>query len=53
MIVVPILSLDGFRNGMTVASFQSSGTSPCSHEMLNEFKSSVLVSLGNCLSIRT
>ena len=45
------LSLDGFRNGMTVASFQSGGTSPRSHEMLINFKSSILVSLGNCLSI--
>ena len=34
-----------------MASFQSGGTSPRSHEMLISFKSSVLVSLGNCLSI--
>ena len=45
------LSLDGFENGITVACFQLGGTSPRSHEILNNFISYILVSLGNCLSI--
>ena len=45
------LSFDCFRSGMTVANFQSGGTSPRSHEMLINFNSSILDTLGSCFSI--